>query len=86
LSLDRTAPPKSQAAHVERARGHAYLSALIPGLGQATQHRFGAAVIQFGTVAAYVAVALGLGDRRALLLGLAWNVWSVVDAYRREAD
>jgi len=70
----------------KRAGQHASLSALVPGLGQAAQRRFGAAIIQLGTVSVYVAGALGLGGRRALLLALLWNAWSVIDAYRHEAD
>ena len=70
----------------ERAGQHAFLSAFVPGLGQLIQRRFGAAVIQFGTVAAYLAGAHGLGGRRALMIALCWNVWSVIDAYRHEAD
>lgn len=58
----------------------------MPGLGQLAQRRWGAALVQFGTVAAYVVAALGLGGRRALLLALLWNLWSVLDAYRHEAD
>ena len=65
---------------------HAGLSALVPGLGQFAQRRFGAAAFQFGTVVAYLLGALGLGGGRALVLGLAWNVWSVIDAYRHDAD
>jgi hypothetical protein len=65
---------------------HASLSALVPGLGQAVQGRFGTALLQFGTVVTYVVGTVGLGGRRALLLALAWNLWSVIDAYRHEAD
>jgi hypothetical protein len=72
--------------HRVRAREHALLSAFVPGLGQFAQHRFVAAAVQFGTVATYVAGAFVLGGGRALLLAAAWNVWSVVDAYRYEAD
>jgi hypothetical protein len=72
--------------HRERAIEHAGLSALVPGLGQLAQGRVGSALVQFGTVAAYVVGTLGLGGRRALLFALAWNLWSVIDAYRREAD
>jgi hypothetical protein len=85
-------PMQSQLSHVEtikrseRAGQHALLSAFIPGFGQAVQRRFAAAVVQFGTVAAYLAGALALGGRRALFLALCWNVWSVIDAYRHEAD
>jgi len=83
---------QSQSSHVgtlersERAGQHALFSAFIPGLGQVVQRRFAAGVVQFGTVAAYLAGALALGGRRALLLALCWNVWSVIDAYRHEAD
>ncbi len=72
--------------HRERALLHAGLSALVPGLGQLMQGRWITALVQFGTVAAYVLGALGLGGRRALLVALVWNVWSVIDAYRHEAD
>lgn len=65
---------------------HAGCSLLVPGLGQLVQHRYGAALLQFGTVAAYLGGALGLGGRRALFLALVWNLWSVVDAYRHEVD
>lgn len=30
--------------------------------------------------------AFGLGERRAMLLALLWNVFSVVDAYRHDMD
>jgi hypothetical protein len=59
---------------------------LVPGLGQAVQGRLGAAVFQFGTVAAYVVAAAGVGNGRALLVALAWNAWSAFDAYRHERD
>lgn len=66
--------------------GQALLSALVPGLGQAAQGRLVTAGLQFGTVAAYLAGAFALGGRRAILLAVAWNVWSVIDAYRHETD
>ena len=69
-----------------RAVSHAACSALVPGLGQLVQRRFGAAAAQFGTVAAYAALALGSGSTRALWIALAWNAWSAIDAYRRERD
>jgi hypothetical protein len=50
------------------------------------QRRFGAAGAQFGTVAAYLVGALAVGGHRALLFALLWNAWSVIDAYRHEAD
>jgi hypothetical protein len=68
------------------AGDRALLSALVPGLGQICQRRFVAAAIQFGAAATYMTGALGIGGRRALLLALVWNLWSVVDAYRHDAD
>jgi len=59
----------------------AALSLLVPGLGQLTQRRPAAALIQFGTVAGYVAVALGTGGSRAVWLAVLWNAWSAADAY-----
>lgn len=70
----------------ERALEHAFYSMLLPGLGQVAQRRLGAAAIQFASVAAYVIGAFGVGGRRALLFGLLWNAWSVIDAWRHEAD
>ena len=70
----------------ERAASHAACSALIPGAGQLLQGRLGAAIGQFGTVAAYAAAAIGTGNPRALWIAVAWNVWSAIDAYRRERD
>ncbi len=65
---------------------HAYFSALIPGLGQLAQGRVRSAVLQFGTVASYMAASFGLHGRRAMVLGLLCNIWSSIDAYRHEAD
>jgi len=72
--------------HRERAVRHAGYSVLVPGLGQIAQRRFSAALLQFGTAVAYTTAAIGLGNPRAGLVGLAWNIWSVVDAYRHEPD
>jgi len=72
--------------HRGRAVRHASYSVLVPGLGQLAQRRFGAALLQFGTAVAYTSAAIGLGNPRAGLIGLAWNIWSVVDAYRHESD
>ena len=80
IELTRVGPNE----HRARAMQHASLSLLVPGLGQLAQHRFGAAVIQFGTVAAYVGGAVGLAGHKAVLLAVAWNLWSIVDAYRQE--
>ena len=61
-----------------------FLSLLLPGLGQFAQRRFFTGAGQLGTVFAYTATALALGSGRALLLAVAWNVWSAIDAYRHE--
>ena len=39
---------------------------------------------QLGTVVAYVTTAAALGSGPALLLAIGWNVFSAVDAYRRD--
>lgn len=70
----------------QQARDRALLSAFVPGLGQLAQHRTVAASLQFGTVASYLGGVLAIGGRRALLLAVLWNLWSVIDAYRHEAD
>lgn len=72
----------------ERAVQHAGWSLLVPGLGQLVQHRYGTALVQFGTVAAYVVGTLGLGGRRALCFALLWTLWSVVRCLppRRRVD
>ncbi|MDF2771351.1 MAG: hypothetical protein K0S86_845 [Geminicoccaceae bacterium] len=62
----------------------AMLSLLVPGLGQFAQRRFIVGASQLGTVLAYSATALALGGGRAMLIAVAWNVWSAVDAYRHE--
>jgi hypothetical protein len=70
----------------DQAIQHAWYSAVVPGLGQVAQHRYGAAFVQFGTAITYLVGAFGLGGRRALLLALFWNVWSIIDASRHEPD
>jgi hypothetical protein len=65
---------------------HAALSALVPGLGQLAQGRLGAALVQFGTVAIYVGAVVAEGRQRAYFVALLWNLWSIIDAYRHEAD
>ena len=69
-----------------RAIDRAALSLFVPGLGQAAQHRYVDAALQFGTVATYVVGVVSLGGGRAMLLALLWNAWSVVDAFRHDAD
>lgn len=70
----------------DQAVQHAWYSALVPGLGQLAQHRYRAASVQFGTAITYLVGGFGLGGRRALLLAFLWNVWSIIDAYRHDAD
>ena len=60
------------------------LSLIVPGLGQFAQRRYVMGAAQLGTVVAYAATAAAMGSSRALLLAIAWNVWSAVDAYRHE--
>ena len=83
-----TTEPVQLEVHEQRARAiqHSAWSLIVPGLGQLVQRRYGTAVVQFGTVAAYVIGMFGLGGRRALFLVLFWTLWSVVDAYRHDVD
>jgi hypothetical protein len=63
------------------ARNHsteALASGFIPGVGQLLQGR--------RLAAAYVVIGSAVGLRHAMLLGLAWNCYSVIDAYRYHAD
>jgi TM2 domain-containing membrane protein YozV len=65
----------------------AFLSVLVPGLGQFVQRRPGAGAIQLATVTTYLIGAFAFGGTRALWLALFWNAWSAIDAYwhaRRE--
>lgn len=39
---------------------------------------------QLGTVLTYAGAALALGSGRALLLAVAVNLWSAIDAYRHD--
>jgi hypothetical protein len=86
LATDEQATQVARREQRERAINRAALSLFVPGLGQAAQHRYVDAALQFGSVAAYVAGVFSLGGGRALLLTLLWSAWSVVDAYRHEAD
>jgi len=79
---DEAKPPVGRVDSMQRACE----SAIIPGLGQLRQGRYLAAVAQFGTVVAYLIAAGSLGGRRAMLLALLWNVWSVIDAARHGND
>jgi hypothetical protein len=64
----------------------ALASGFIPGVGQLLQRRPLAAVIQFSTVIAYVVIGSAMGLRHAMFFALAWNCYSVIDAYRYRAD
>ena len=56
-------------------------SVLLPGAGQFAQRRFIAGAVQLATVLAYLAMAVSTDAGEPLLLAVAWNVWSAVDAY-----
>lgn len=60
------------------------LSFFLPGLGQFAQRRFFMGAGQLATVVAYGTTSLVLGSDRALLLAVAWNLWSAIDAYRHD--
>lgn len=79
-TLESLSPP----ARVEplNAVSFATMSAMIPGVGQWAQGRRLIGVLQFGTVAAYVITAIATGNQHAAWLGMAWNVWSALDAFR----
>jgi hypothetical protein len=64
----------------------ALASGFIPGVGQLLQGRYLAAAVHFSTVATYLVVGAEFGLRRALFAALAWNVYSIIDAYRHRLD
>ena len=66
------------------ASERALLSLVVPGLGQFAQRRFIVGAGQLATVVAYTVSAFALGGRHALVLAVAWNVWSAIDAYRHD--
>jgi hypothetical protein len=77
--------PVTVVATRAQAAERAISSLLLPGLGQFAQRRFIAGASQLGTVLAYGVTALAFGGGgRALVLAIAWNVWSAIDAYRHE--
>ena len=82
-SLPEKPPTADVASPVPRTERW-LMSAFVPGLGQFVQGRFLAGAGQLVTVVAYSATALTLGSGRALLVALAWNVWSAIDAYRHD--
>lgn len=81
----RPGAPEASLSNATPARkgsvGDAFLSLLVPGLGQIVQRRWLAAALQFMTVIAYVVAASNTGEHRAVILAVAWNLWSAVDAY-----
>ena len=79
---DKPMPPTTR----DDAMARATESAIVPGLGQFRQGRYGAALAQFGTVVAYLFAAGSIGGRRAMLFALFWNVWSIIDAARHGKD
>jgi len=88
-----TQPPRS-AMIQDRSRSvsarsrstEALASGFIPGVGQLLQGRRLAAAVQFTTVVGYVVIGSAVGLRHAMLFGLVWNCYSVIDAYRYHAD
>ena len=90
--------PQSPTAQADRERENSHsvahwspasfslLSVLLPGAGQIAQRRFGAAALQLATVGAYLGAAASVGGGRALLLALAWNAWSAIDAWWHAPD
>jgi hypothetical protein len=77
-------PPAAEVASRTPAVERALLSLFLPGLGQFAQDRLFTGAGQLGTVLAYLIAAFSVGGDHALLLALAWNLWSAVDAYRHE--
>ncbi len=61
------------------ATSAAVASAFVPGAGQFMQRRYGTGLLHFGTVTAYVVMALSTG-RLWLTVAVVFNVWSVIDA------
>lgn len=82
-SLQET-PPPSEIVRPASAADRAFLSLLVPGVGQFAQRRFLAGAGQLGTVLTYAATAIALGSGRALALAVLWNLWSAFDAYRHQ--
>jgi hypothetical protein len=58
----------------------AVASLIVPGLGQFLQRRYGTALIQLASMAAFCLGALGVGGRDYVWLALAFNVWSPLEA------
>ena len=82
-TLPEKSPTAALTPHAPRTERW-LLSCIVPGLGQFAQRRFVSAAGQLGTMLAYGVAALALGDGRAALFAIAWNVWSAVDAYRHD--
>ena len=78
------ASPSASARHL--AATAALASGFIPGAGQLVQGRYLAAAVQFITVLGYLVIGSATGFRHAMLFALAWNCYSVFDAYRCRID
>jgi len=76
----------SPTASAHPAVTEALASGFIPGVGQLLQGRRIAAAVQFTTVVTYVVVGSEFGLRQLLFFALAWNCYSVIDAYRYRPD
>lgn len=70
----------------QRARWHSGMWCRPPREAQVAQRRWGTAALHAATVAVYLAGAFAVGGDRAVWLALAWNMWSVVDAYWYERN
>jgi hypothetical protein len=82
-TLPEKSPTAELTAHAPRTERW-LLSFIIPGFGQLAQRRYFTAAGQIGTVLAYGVTAMALGDGRAALFAIAWNIWSAIDAYRHD--
>jgi hypothetical protein len=82
----RIEDPSPSAAARHLAETAALASGFIPGAGQLVQGRYVAAAVQFITVLAYLVIGSAIGLRHAMLFALAWNCYSVFDAYRYRID
>jgi hypothetical protein len=75
-----------QPASTRSSGTEALASGFIPGAGQLLQGRPIAAVIHLAAVLAYLVIGARVGLRYAVFSALAWNCYSVIDAYRHRSD
>jgi hypothetical protein len=72
--------PTRPEPEVRNAMSVGVASAMVPGLGQVMQHRYGTAALQFASVFAYAAAAFRFGSGYWGWGPFAVNIWSVIDA------